>query len=454
MPSIHDVDLGENSAPERPPTFDEWLATQPQPQQEMGFFMKQMMEGFSTDVTRGVTQLSSEVERLRRRVVSLEEQLSEQNDRLDTHARGTAALFPTMKEPEPFSGNKGEKFDDWTQSMALWLRHRNVFLDDAKIETALTFLKGEAKSVMRSYYEKVADGEDLGSYENFIEELRKNYQETDKKDRAIAELNKLCNQKGTNSKNFGEFSSKFRSLAKRTGFSNEELLHKLYAHVPQPVATVLYSRGRSAWPTKWEDFLKYIQDVIQDQRLLSGQILASGGNSKDPDAMDVDTVSGKASGGKKSTSGSKDLKKSSKIRLAMPFEEAKRRGVCTLCAGKNHKLKECPGYEKYKKQTSNSANSSTSSNKDNTSKSGDKGKGKDKEKDKETGWKKKQVRQVADSDEESKSSESSDESSEEESPPPKKKSSKEGSIRKAKVSRIAESSEDEARLQDFLDGPQ
>ena len=61
---------------------------------------------------------------------------------------------------------------------------------------------------------------------------------------------------------------------------------------------------------------------------------------------------------------------------------------------------------------------------------------------------------MADSDEESKSSESSDESSEEESPPPKKKSSKEESIRKAKVSRIAESSEDEARLQDFLDGPQ
>lgn len=131
------------------------------------------------------------------------------------------SFFPPMKEPDTFNGDKGAKLDDWLESMALWLRNRDVKDEEKKVETAMTYLRGSAKKVMQSYFDKVSNQLPLGSYSDFVEELKKSFQQSDKKDRAIAEFTQLVETKGTSEKNYGEFAAKFRSLARQTGFSNE-----------------------------------------------------------------------------------------------------------------------------------------------------------------------------------------------------------------------------------------
>ena len=51
------------------------------------------------------------------------------------------SLFPTMKEPDTFNGEKGEgKLDDWLESMALWLHHHGVTNEERKVKTAMIYL--------------------------------------------------------------------------------------------------------------------------------------------------------------------------------------------------------------------------------------------------------------------------------------------------------------------------
>lgn len=155
------------------------------------------------------------------------------------------SLFPTVKEPDTFNGDKASKLDDWLESMALWLRHRGVTNDETKIETAMTYLRGSAKKVMQEYFDKVADLKPLGSWTDFVEDLKKGFQQTDKRDRARAEFEQLVSKRGTNEKTFNEFAARFCSLARQTGFSNEELLSKVYAHTPRTAVDILAARGRA-----------------------------------------------------------------------------------------------------------------------------------------------------------------------------------------------------------------
>ena len=85
------------------------------------------------------------------------------------------SYFPTMKEPDTFNGEKGSKLDDWLESMALWLRHRNVVSDEKKIETAITYLCGFAKKAMQGYFDKVSDSQPLGLYLTFVKDLKKGF---------------------------------------------------------------------------------------------------------------------------------------------------------------------------------------------------------------------------------------------------------------------------------------
>ncbi|EMD36315.1 hypothetical protein CERSUDRAFT_95650 [Gelatoporia subvermispora B] len=313
------------------------------------------------------------------------------------------SLFPTMKEPDTFNGDKANKLDDWLESMALWLRHRGVTQDEKKIETAMTYLRGAAKKVMQGYFDKVNDQESLGAYATFIEKLKKGFQQTDKKDRAIAEFNQLVAKKG---------------------FSNVELLSKLYAHVPKPAADVLITRGREKWAKTWDEFINKVQEILQDLRLLNGTVLTSQ-IAKDLNAMDVDAVKGKKSS---------DMAD----------------GKQAKCGGKGHMQKECPNGKE-----SNSSSASSSKNPDTPGASSSKAlSSSSKGKEKDTGkskYTKKSVREMHGSDsdrfEELDSEDGSGSSSEEETPKPRKKKS--SSDKKAqRVNRVVFSDDE-----DFLKGP-
>lgn len=215
---------------------------------------------------------------------------------------------------------------------------------------------------------------------------------------------------------------------------------KLYAHVSKTAAQVLLNRGRDQWPKKWEDFIKEVQDILQDQRLFSGTVL-TGKTTKDPDAMDVDAVKGKKSLGQST--------KSTKVqKLAMTMEEAKRRRVCAGCGSKDHLVKNCDNSGSLA-SSSKKGEFSTSCNSKFSSK--DKGKGKEQGKDGgKQSYTKKSIREVYGSDsdrfEELSESEMSSSSSDEEVPKPKKKSSSKAKTQQA--NRVVLSDDE-----DFLVGP-
>lgn len=353
------------------------------------------------------------------------------------------SLFPTMKEPDTFNGEKASKLDDWLESMALWLRHRGVTQDEKKVETAMTYLRGTAKKVMQAYFDKVNDQEPLGAYADFVAELKKGFQQTDKKDRAIAEFNQLVQKKGTNAQNFGEFSARFRTLAKQTGFSNADLLSKLYTHVPKPAADVLIARGRDKWAKTWEEFINQVQEILQDQRLLNGTVLTNQ-NAKDPNAMDVDAVKGKKSSDK--TPG-----KQAKLRkMAMSFEEARRRGCCVKCGGKGHLGKDCPSGKDEQAASSSKFSKDTNSPSGSSSKTpSTSGKGKEKDTGK-TKYTKKSIRELHGSDSERFEDLESDNDTESDSDKEAYKSKKKSSSREKtqKINRVVFSDDE-----DFLRGP-
>ena len=352
------------------------------------------------------------------------------------------SLFPTMKEPDTFNGDKGSKLDDWLESMSLWLRHRGVSNDEKKIETAMTYLRGSAKKVMQEYFDRVQDQKALGTWADFVEDLKKGFQQTDKRDRARAEFEQLVSKRGTNEKTFNEFAARFRSLARQTGFSNEELLSKVYAHTPRAAASVLAARGRENWSTTWDGFIKDIQEILQDQRLLSGTILAGQPqDSKDPNAMDVDAL--------KKSSGQNKGKESKVRKVAMSFEEAKKKGLCATCGGKGHIAKECPT----KKSSSSSSASSSKSTNAPVASSSKASSSKGKEKEKFSRHTKNSVREVyaSDSDrfqEVDSDEESSSDSSEEDTPKPKQKNKSSSKEKTQKISRVVFSDDE-----DFLQGP-
>ncbi|EMD39735.1 hypothetical protein CERSUDRAFT_71605 [Gelatoporia subvermispora B] len=358
-------------------------------------------------------------------LLKAEEVYTELRLKVDTIGTGGSvgllqSLFPTMKEPDTFNSDKANKLDDRLESMALWLYHRGVTQDEKKIETAMTYLRGTAKKVMQGYFDKINDQEPLGVYATFIEKLKKGFQQTDKKDCAIAEFNQLVAKKGTNAQNFGEFSVQFRTLAKQTGFFNAELLSKLYAHVPKPAADILITRGHEKWAKTWNEFI-----------------------NKVPNTINVDAVKGKKSSDKA------DGKQAKVRKMAMSFKEARCKGCCAKCGGKGHMQREClNGKEGTSSSASSSKNTDTpgaSSSK--TSLSSSKGKEKDTGKSKFT---KKSVRKMHGSDfnrfKELDSEDGSGSSSEEETPKPKKKKS--SSDKKAqRVNRVVFSDNE-----DFLKG--
>ena len=151
--------------------------------------------------------------------------------------------------------------------------------------------------------------------------------------------------------------------------------------------------------------------------------------------MDVDTVK----------KGSKDGKTTKVCKLAMSFEEARKKGLCAGCGGKGHITKECPNK---KSSGTSSSGKSTEAQADSSSKASS---SKGKEKDKGQRHTRHSVREVYGSDserfQELDTEDSSSESSEEEAPKPKqKKSSSKGKMQK--VNRVVFSDDE-----DFLQGP-
>ncbi|EED84079.1 predicted protein [Postia placenta Mad-698-R] len=130
---------------------------------------------------------------LLREVKSLHITVQNQQALVDSYKRQVDALpastgsghsrQPKIGEPPAFKGSEDKtKLEEWLDLIVLWCEHEGVATDKQRIVTALSKLQGPAHQYMKSYYVKMREGKDLGTWKAFVAELAQIYGQRDDKE--------------------------------------------------------------------------------------------------------------------------------------------------------------------------------------------------------------------------------------------------------------------------------
>jgi len=92
---------------------------------------------------------------------------------------------------------------------------------------------------MKSYYDKVQTGLSVGSWGDFVQELKNIYGEQDDKKGAKKELMMLWVNKDLARKNFVKYAEQYRTLARIVNYSNEVHINKMKEVIPNKLENVL-----------------------------------------------------------------------------------------------------------------------------------------------------------------------------------------------------------------------
>ena len=88
----------------------------------------------------------------------------------------SSASYPKIADPPKFKGKTQDlTVEQWLQKLGIWSWCQNIVKDEDKITTALLFLEGGAQSYMGDYAEKAAEGDHLGAWDVFVNQLRSGY---------------------------------------------------------------------------------------------------------------------------------------------------------------------------------------------------------------------------------------------------------------------------------------
>ncbi len=208
---------------------------------------------------------------------------------------GTTSMGKTKAaEPPIFSGSENKMhLKDWINQIALVSTIMGYTNDHQKILLALTRLHAPATTYMRSYYDKVEAGQDLGTWVAFTKELNNIYGQRDDKAGAKKELAELWNNKELAKKNFVKFAEQYRTLARLVEYTDEVHIDKLKVVIPQELrnALIMYDVNGDL-PEKWEEYLELLMKAFKalHPEKAQGAIFGStsGSVAKDPNAMEID----------------------------------------------------------------------------------------------------------------------------------------------------------------------
>jgi hypothetical protein len=145
-----------------------------------------------------------------------------------TFAQAAATADPQstrIKLPEPpkFSGDiKTLSLEDWCRQMIAWLGHNNVTGAKQRIEFTLYFLQGGARAFMEKYYNAAEKGLPLGTFKEFMTELKRGYRNLAPEKEAQEVLDKIDRKHYSS---IVSFAADFRSAAIWSKYSNSELIH-------------------------------------------------------------------------------------------------------------------------------------------------------------------------------------------------------------------------------------
>jgi hypothetical protein len=313
-----------------------------------------------------------------------------------SHGGGGHSRQPKIGEPPEFSGSDQKvKFTEWFNKVSLWLVHEGLVTDRQRIAVAMTKLTGAAAQYMEPWIQKLTSGGTVGTWTEFVDELKVQYGQNDEKEGAKKELTALFANKDLAHKNFIKYAERYRTLGRISGYEDQLLMDKLEAVIEREMRLVLIGwqgSGANTLPTNWREFLNLLLNLYKQvhPEKAEGHIFSKG-HADGTVPMDVDTMEKKKKG-----------KKGKHGKSAEANSTEKKDKFCHICnTSGSHNTADC---------FYNAKNPNARANKDKAKKDG--------KKDGKEERPKKKIRGVQSE------SDSSDESSDEEVKTPKASSSK------------------------------
>ena len=255
--------------------------------------------------------------------------------------------------------------NDWVNQVVLYNQTQGILTEHQQIIAALLRLRAPATKYMQAWYDKVREGEDLGSFKTFIGELTAIYGKRDNVEGAKTELSTLWANKTLASKDFIKYAEQYRTLARISGYQDNVLIDKLRDVIPQELKNALVGlEVHEGLPKLWEPYLELLLKAYKAMHPEKAKsvIFGNGNNSSksattsDPDAMEIDSAKKNKNKGKAKEANSQEVK----------------RKHCVICSGKGFKTKatshntsDCydkPGNEHKKPAPRNSSSTPSSFN--------------------------------------------------------------------------------------------
>ena len=130
---------------------------------------------------------------------------------------------------------------------------------------------------MKLYYNKVQAGLSIGSWGNFVQELKNIYEQQDDKKRAKKKLTVLWVNKDLARKNFVKYAEQYRILARIVNYSNEVHIDKIKEIISDKLWNVLviYEITNQS-PKTWDDYLKLLIQAYKALHLDKAQSVIFG----------------------------------------------------------------------------------------------------------------------------------------------------------------------------------
>ncbi|EED80103.1 predicted protein [Postia placenta Mad-698-R] len=281
---------------------------------------------------------------LLREVESLHIMVQNQQALVDSYKRQVDALpastgsghsrQPKIGEPPAFKGSEDKtKLEEWLDLIVLWCEHEGVATDKQRIVTALSKLQGPAHQYMKSYYVKMREGKDLGTWKAFVAELAQIYGQRDDKEGAKKEITALFINKDLASKDFVKYAERFRTLGRLTEYDDSLLIDKLREVIPRDMRLVLAGKDESTLPKDWTlflDILLNINKIVNPEKARGSVFKNSGSDNGGAVPMDIDSAEKSKSKGK-GKGKAKDAEAAS--------TEVKK--YCVICKSKTHNTDDC-----------------------------------------------------------------------------------------------------------------
>jgi len=162
-------------------------------------YIDQVLNGAINHYNGALTTAYNRIATLETEVICLQEELT----RL---SRGNITSKTKVPEPPTFAGSKNKIYlHDWLSQIALYCLASGIISDDQKIICALTHLCAPTSTYMKSYNDKVQAGLSVGSWGNFVQELKNIYGQQDNKEGAKKKLMALWVNKNLAKKNFVKY---------------------------------------------------------------------------------------------------------------------------------------------------------------------------------------------------------------------------------------------------------